>query len=228
MLFPLPLLLFGIHHFKPPLHRHQDPIPMLPSASPCPTSSTNTLAMKKKIDQTKHTSRGHVKRKESFENMLCNECRQIGFDQVIGLGSTSRDDTGICIQKVGARFRRRIPTDCLLYPILFDSCIFDTEPKVDGEDELQAFYFLSIFNLTNRYGLQTRGYWRTNSLQCLAVVPSRFNPNNKDTRLRLKSHIQDHGCSVVYRNRDPYRRYPQSKRLCSVRCIPRAELASVL
>ena len=156
-----------------------------------------------KIDQEEQVSRDRVRRKESIENFFCNECRQIDFDQVSSLGSTSRGDTGVCIQKVGTRFRQRIPTDCLLCQILFDSCIFDKGQKEDEEYELQAFHFLSIFDMINRHGLQTRGYWQANPLQCLAVVPSRFNPNDRDSGLRLKSHIQDHGCAVVYRNHDP-------------------------
>ena len=156
-----------------------------------------------KIDQEEQVSRDRMRRKESLENFLCNECRQIDLDQVISLGSTSRGDTGVCIQKVGTRFRQRIPTDCLLCQILFDSCIFDKGQQENEEDELQAFHFLSIFDMINRHGLQTRGYWKTNPLQCLAIVPSRFNSNDRDSDLRLKGHIQDHGCAVVYRNHDP-------------------------
>ena len=75
---------------------------------------------------------------------------------------------GVCIQEVGKRFRLRISADCLLCQILLDSCSFGGEDarerKVDGEDELQAFHFLSVIDVIDPNTLEFGDYRQTHPL----------------------------------------------------------------
>jgi hypothetical protein len=172
------------------------------SSGPAPFAPT--LARKRKIDQIEHAG-DEVRNRRDFKNNICNECRQIDFDKFIGLGSENRHNMGVCIQEVGKRFRQRISTDCLLCQILLDSCYFGGEDaregKENGEDELRAFHFLSVIDVINPNTSEFGDYRQTHPLKCLAIVPSSSNFDGR--AIRLKSHLQDHGCSVVYRDHDP-------------------------
>jgi hypothetical protein len=169
-----------------------------------PAPFTPTLARKRKIDQIEHAG-DDVRNRGNFKNNICNECRQIDFDKVIGLGFENRHNLGVCIQEVGKRFRQRISTDCLLCQILLDSYSFGGEDarerKEDGEDELRAFHFLSVIDVIDPNTSEFGDYRQTHPLKCLAIVPSSSNFDSQ--AIRLKSHLQDHGCSVVYRDHDP-------------------------
>jgi hypothetical protein len=172
--------------------------------SPGPVPSTYALSRKRKIDQTEHVPRDEGRSKEPFKNNICNECRQIDFDKIIGLGSENRSGYGVLIQKVGKRFRQQIPTDCLLCQILLSCCFFgdeeSKEPKENGEDELRAYHFLNGINLIDPKAPEFYEYRKAHPLQCLAIVPSSFPSFAEDSR--LKNYLHDHGCAVVYHDRD--------------------------
>ncbi|KAJ4372250.1 hypothetical protein N0V83_004024 [Neocucurbitaria cava] len=152
-----------------------------------------------------------MRSREPSNNLICNECRQINFDQVLGLDPAEHSDLGFCIQKVGKRFRQRTPTNCQLCQILFDHCCFDykgSEIKVDdGQDELRVFHFMSfndaIDPLKTERGRDTR---RTHPLWGLAVVPSSWHlyaQELDDPGLLLRSHFQEHGSPVIYHDDSP-------------------------
>lgn len=171
--------------------------------SPGLAPSTHALVRKRKIDQTEHVSRHDGRSKETFKNNICNECRQIDFDKILSLGPEDNGE-GVFIQKVGKRFRKRIPTECSLCQILLNSCLFgdedSNEREENGEDELRAFPLLSVINLIDSTSPKFYHYRKTHSLQCLAIIPSSLVSDSLS--VRLSGHSLHHGCSVVYRDRD--------------------------
>ncbi|RDW63367.1 hypothetical protein BP6252_10912 [Coleophoma cylindrospora] len=177
-----------------------------PSVSPNPTSSTYTLARKRKLDQTEHGSEDDLRSRGASQSNICNKCRQIDLNKVIGLGPKNQGIMGIDIQKVGRRFRQRIPTDCPLCQILFDSYFFgsaDTKGRrEDGDDVLIALNFLGAINVIEPNAPRFKNYQEANPLQCLVVVPSGLEYNLQYWG-DLRSHLQEHGCSVFYHEHDP-------------------------
>jgi hypothetical protein len=147
--------------------------------------------------------------RKSSKDIICTECSKIDFEKVVSLGSKNRDNPrGVCIQKVGKRFREGLASHCVLCQILLNAVFFDDEDskpwKENGEDELRAFHFLSSSSLIDATSLHFNDYRQAHALQCLAIIPSGYVPFAWiGWSARLKRHLQDRGCSVVYRDGDP-------------------------